>query len=253
MFAIARKSTPLSQQIFDKMRTGRTSTPPAAEGRVESMPDDVSKEVFGALADFISREDFVCLGARAALRRKSIVHHHYQALDQSVSMLSHHRDLIAFLEDFQPSDRSFTSFVATFGAPTLSSEDAFEKRVWDYLQALHDHDSRQYPWNDQYDADPASSNFAFSVGSHPFFIVGLHPAASRPSRRFSVPALVFNSHIQFNAMGMRFLTMKRKIRRRERAFHGSVNPSFVQYKDEARHYAGRLTETEWRCPFEPRR
>jgi FPC/CPF motif-containing protein YcgG len=209
----------------------------------------MAEKVFETLADFISREDFVCLGARAALRRKSIVHRHYPALRGSDTVAAHHRDMIDFLDGFEPSDRSFTSFVATFDGPGFDSEQSFEDGVWDYLQAVHDLDAEWFAWNETYSSDPASSNFAFSVGSHPFFVVGLHPRASRPSRRFPMPALVFNSHVQFNAMGMKFLTLKLKIRKREKAFHGAVNPSFVRYRQEARHYSGRFTEEDWKCPF----
>lgn len=215
------------------------------------MSDQLAQAVYDALADFISENDFVCLGARAALRRKTIVHRHYRALDPAVSMPDHLQDLYTFLKGFEPSDRSFTSFVATFQEPLHTNEFEFEELVWSYLQAMHDTDSENHQWSELYDSDPSSKDFAFSVGSHPFFIVGLHPGASRPSRRFEKPALVFNSHIQFNAMGMKFLTLKSKIRKRERTFNGAVNPSFVKYKDEARHYAGRFTEPEWKCPFTP--
>jgi uncharacterized protein len=216
------------------------------------MSETDAQDVFDDLAEFISREDFVCLGARAALRRSSIVHHHYPSLDPAESMAAHHHDLLTFLKGFEPTDRTFTSFVATFDKPLHTNEFEFEELVWKYLQSMHDEDRKSYPWNDLYDSDPASSNFAFSVGSHPFFIVGLHPGASRPSRRFRLPALVFNSHIQFNALGIKFLKLRSKIRIRERSFHGSVNPSFVKYNDEARHYGGRFTEPDWECPFSPR-
>lgn len=215
------------------------------------MADDTARDVFDSLADFISQEDFVCLGARAALRRQAVVHHHYRSLQDRGSMLAHHRDLLDFLVGFEPTDRSFTSFVATFDEPAATDEDEFEGLLWEYLQSMHDEDAEHYPWNAQYDSDPSSADFAFSVGSHPFFIVGLHPGASRPGRRFSKPALVFNSHVQFNALGIKFFKLRTKIRNRERAFHGSVNPSFVRYKDEARHYSGRFTEPEWECPFRP--
>lgn len=216
------------------------------------MAERPANDVFDSLAEFITRQDFVCLGARAALRRGSIVHHHYPELAARTSVLAHHRDLLAFLDGFEPTERSFRSFVATFDRPAGSDEEDFETRVWEHLQSLHDEDSLKYPWSDLYDSDPASSEFAFSVGGHPFFVVGLHPGASRPSRRFSQATLVFNSHIQFNAMGLKFLKLRRKIRKRERTFHGSVNPSFVNYKDEARHYSGRFTEPDWKCPFHPR-
>ncbi|MER6949645.1 guanitoxin biosynthesis heme-dependent pre-guanitoxin N-hydroxylase GntA [Nonomuraea sp. NPDC000554] len=209
-------------------------------------------DVFGALAGFIEQGDFVCLGARAALHKKAIVHHHYAELGEAGSVLAHHRDVLAFLETFEPSARSFTSFVATFEGPLGLSEHEYEALVWRHLQAMHDEDSKTHPWNDQYSSDPASADFAYSVGSHPFFVVGLHDGASRPSRRFEKPTLVFNSHIQFNALGIKFFKLRSKIRTRERAFHGSVNPSFVTYKDEARHYGGRFTEPTWECPFKPK-
>jgi FPC/CPF motif-containing protein YcgG len=207
-------------------------------------------EVFAALADFIGEEDFVCLGARAALRRGTVVHHHFDELGDEPSVLAHLAALDAFLAGFEPSARSFTSFVATFERPGHSTEPEFEAVLWRHLQALHDQD-RRHPWSGLYDCDPGSANFAYSVHGHPFFVVGLHPGASRPSRRFRLPTLVFNSHLQFNALGINFFKLRGRIRKREKAFHGSVNPSFTTYKDEARHYSGRMTERDWRCPFVP--
>ncbi|MGN9841684.1 guanitoxin biosynthesis heme-dependent pre-guanitoxin N-hydroxylase GntA [Nonomuraea sp. H19] len=209
-------------------------------------------DVYAALAAFIEQGDFVCLGARAALRKKAIVHHHYPELGEEQSVQAHHGDVLKFLETFEPSARSFTSFVATFEGPLELSEHEYEALLWRHLQAMHDIDSELYPWNDTYDSDPASADFAYSVGSHPFFVVGLHSGASRPSRRFEKPTLVFNSHIQFNALGIKFFKLRSKIRSRERAFHGSPNPSFIAYKDESRHYGGRFTEPAWECPFAPR-
>ncbi|MER6251170.1 YqcI/YcgG family protein [Streptomyces sp. NPDC001584] len=93
-----------------------------------------------------------------------------------------------FLESFEPGERSFSSFVATFDSLPDTAEQAFEDAVWGHLQGMHDRDSRRHAWNGQYDSDPASPRFAFSVQGHPFFVVGLHPGASRPSRRFRMTA-----------------------------------------------------------------
>ncbi|MFJ2742765.1 guanitoxin biosynthesis heme-dependent pre-guanitoxin N-hydroxylase GntA [Streptomyces sp. NPDC087440] len=215
----------------------------------------VADEVYAALAAFISEEDFVCLGARAALRRGAVVHRHYGSygeLGSAQAAGAQLEDLYAFLASFEPSARSFTSFVATFdGPPAALDEQEYEDALWRHLQAMHERDRQLYDWNETYDSDPASRDFAYSVGGHPFFVVGLHPGASRPSRRFSRPALVFNSHEQFNALGVNFFKLRMKIRKRERAFHGSPNPSFLTYKQEARHYGGRMTEADWQCPFRP--
>lgn len=212
----------------------------------------LAAEVYTALADFIGEEDFVCLGARAALRRGTIVHHHFGELGAETTVRGHLSALYSFLETFEPSARSFTSFVASFEGPECADEPEFEAALWQHLQALHDQDRYRHAWHRQYDSDPSSHNFGFSLGNHPFFVVGLNPAASRPSRRFRTPTLVFNSHLQFNALGINFFKLRGRIRKREKAFHGSVNPSFVTYKDEARHYSGRMTKPSWRCPFVPR-
>ncbi|MFE3185908.1 guanitoxin biosynthesis heme-dependent pre-guanitoxin N-hydroxylase GntA [Streptomyces violascens] len=218
-----------------------------------SIPDTggLSAELASALAEFISEDDFACLGAKAALRRKAVLHRHCGELGGEPAVLAHLEGLSEFLKTFEPSARSFTSYVATFDELPDTSEQFFEDTIWRHLQAMHDQDSRSHPWSDQYDADPSSKRFGFSVNGHPFFIVGLHPGASRPGRRFRTPTLVFNSHIQFNAMGNNFFKLRRKIRERERAFHGEMNPSLATYRDEARHYSGRMTPLEWTCPFVP--
>ena len=40
----------------------------------------------------------------------------------------------------------------------------------------------------------------FSLSGTAFFVVGLHPNASRPARQFSSPVLVFNLHAQFERL-----------------------------------------------------
>lgn len=205
-----------------------------------------------ALAEFIGKDDFSCLGAKAALRRKTVLHRHFGELGSEEAVLAHLAGLAEFLATFKPSAQSFTSYVATFDELPDPSEQFFENAIWRHLQAMHDQDSRNHAWSDQYDADPTSKRFGFSIQGHPFFIVGLHPGASRPGRRFRTPALVFNSHIQFNAMGTNFFKLRKRIRKREQTFHGEMNPSLATYRDEARHYSGRMTPPDWTCPFVPR-
>ncbi|GGW53222.1 hypothetical protein GCM10010503_32980 [Streptomyces lucensis JCM 4490] len=202
-----------------------------------------------ALEEFIGRDDFVCLGAKAALRRDRITHHHCGEPASEEAVRANLGGLRAFLDSFEPGAQSFSSFVATFDRLPDTSEETFERTVWRHLQALHDEDSRHHAWTGLYDRDPASPRFAFSLFGHPFFVVGLHPGASRPSRRFALPALVFNSHLQFNALGRNFFRMRKRIRQRDHDLHGSANPSLLTYRDEARHYSGRMTAPDWTCPF----
>jgi FPC/CPF motif-containing protein YcgG len=46
-------------------------------------------------------------------------------------------------------------------------------------------------------ADPNDPHFSLSFGGEAFFVVGLHPRASRPARRFERPAPIFNLRDQF--------------------------------------------------------
>ena len=61
---------------------------------------------------------------------------------------------------------------------------------------------------------PSDQHFAFSAGGTAYFIVGLHPAASRDARRTPTPTLVFNLHEQFEELRAsgRFPRMRDKIR-----------------------------------------
>ncbi|WP_245372891.1 guanitoxin biosynthesis heme-dependent pre-guanitoxin N-hydroxylase GntA [Crossiella equi] len=202
------------------------------------------------VVDHVSAEDFTCLGARAALRKKTISVHHYGEFGASAEIGQMHEDLVTFTRTTQFSAKSFASFVAVFDEMDCPAEAHFERRLWELLQALHGHDAALgHGWHPDYETDPASPRFAYCVGGHPFFVVGMHPGASRPTRRFRRPAMVFNSHIQFWALQEHFFTMRERIREREIAAHGSVNPSFLAYEDEARHYGGRFTEGDWACPF----
>ena len=83
----------------------------------------------------------------------------------------------------------------------------------------------------------------------------MHPASSRHARRFAWPLLVFNAHEQFERLRAqgRFEKLRALIREREWALQGSLNPNLGDFgeRSEARQYAGRSVEGEWRCPFRP--
>jgi FPC/CPF motif-containing protein YcgG len=102
-------------------------------------------------------------------------------------------------------------------------------------------------------ADPESAHFSLSFGGEAFFIVGLHPRASRPARRFARPTMVFNLHDQFETLRAqgRYEGMREKILVRDEALAGSRNPMLARHGDasEARQYSGRAVEDGWKCPF----
>jgi FPC/CPF motif-containing protein YcgG len=106
-------------------------------------------------------------------------------------------------------------------------------------------------------ADPADPNFSLSFGGEAFFVVGLHPGASRPARRFPKPTLVFNIHDQFERLRSegRYETMRKRILERDKALAGDINPMLARHGEasEAAQYSGRLVGEEWACPFRDKR
>ena len=102
---------------------------------------------------------------------------------------------------------------------------------------------------------PGLADFSFSLRGKAFFVIGLHPNASRLSRRYRCPALVFNLHEQFETLRRqgRYDRMRDVIRKRDAALCGSINPALRNFgeKSEARQYSGRAVREDWRCPFRP--
>ena len=119
--------------------------------------------------------------------------------------------------------------------------------LWGALQHLHDNDDAA--WADGVAADPDNPHFAFSVAGTAYFVVGLHPTASRVARRAPLPTLVFNLHEQFERMREdgRFQRMRDTIRRRDTDLQGSLNPMVSDHGEtsEARQYSGRAVPADW--------
>lgn len=208
------------------------------------------------LERFIQTREFSCLGARAALRRDTMTHRHYRRMGEEASARENHRDLVEYVEAVRPqlSDQSFRTFVATFDEPGPVDELAYEELIWQHLQLMHDIDSQAFGLDTGASSDPDRPNFGFHAGGHAFFVVGMHPGSSRASRRFSTSAIAFNSLAQFMLLGEKFYSMQDAIRRREETNNGSVNPSFTvyEYEQPARHFSGRFTEEDWKCPYTSR-
>jgi len=92
-----------------------------------------------------------------------------------------------------------------------------------------------------------------SIAGHSYFIVGLHPNASRTARRFGRPAIVFNSQAQFSGLRAdgRYSAMQSIIRARDTALEGSINPMLGEHGQalQAPQYSGRRVGADWKCPF----
>lgn len=159
-------------------------------------------------------------------------------------------DLGAFASSEEPAS-GFASFVAVFGGAPPSGEPEFEQALWDVLSAVSARDASD--WDPTVSRDPEDPCFSYSFAGRAFYVVGLHPAASRPARRCDAPTLVFNPHDQFERLRAQghFSSLRSLIRERDRDFSGSVNPMLQDFRDgsEARQYSGRAVGSEWQCPF----
>ena len=211
--------------------------------------------VHDSLRSLILNPKFSCVGAKSALRRGGYRFGLYDVLGSLETTAGLARDLFEFVEDQPSLDGEFTTFVASFRGPVTADEGQFERLLWAQLQKLHEEDRRHHPWDPAVNPDPEHSNFAFSFAERAFFVVGLHPAASRFARRFAWPTLVFNAHKQFEKLREegRFSRLREVIRAREMDLQGDLNPNLGDFGEfpEARQYSGRPVEEDWRCPFNP--
>lgn len=215
-------------------------------------PRASNEETLSTLAAMVAHPEYPCLGARSVFRRDGVTSVTLDELGdaESVRVLGH-----ALAEYGSTADPAgpFQSFIATFRGPEIDDERAFEKLLWETLQQLHDHDDAD--WASGVGTDPEAAHFAFSYAGVAYFVVGLHPKASRIARRAPVPTLVFNLHEQFELLRDQggFDRMRDTIRTRDEALQGSVNPMADDHGDtsEARQYSGRAVEPDWHAPFVP--
>ncbi|MDI3389354.1 guanitoxin biosynthesis heme-dependent pre-guanitoxin N-hydroxylase GntA [Streptomyces sp. B-S-A8] len=208
------------------------------------------------LEEWVSGDTFSCLAAKAALRRKTLRSVELARLASEEATLELHGELTEFADKYLGPEEDFATLIAVFDGPDGLSEQEFNTLLWRQLTALHELDmARGHRWAADVSADPLSTEFAFSVAGHPFFLVGMHSNASRVSRRFSKPAIAFNSHHQFRRLKTSgvYGGLQKRIRKREIRLQQSINPNLAEFGEdsEARQYAGHATAPEWNCPFRP--
>lgn len=216
-------------------------------------PEPLLGFIHDSFRALVLNPQFSCVGAKSAIQKGGYRFGHYDELAAEESTSGLARDLFRFLQEQPMLDGEFSTFVATFSNPIIHSEEQFENLLWQQLQRLYEMDAPLHPWDPQVSDDPDNPHFAFSFATHSFFVVGLHPVASRYTRRFAWPTLVFNLHAQFEQLREegRFERMQEVIRARETALQGSLNENLTDYgsKSDARQYSGRPVSDDWQCPF----
>jgi FPC/CPF motif-containing protein YcgG len=208
------------------------------------------------LRQFIAAPPFPCVGAKAALSRDQIAIVVARDIASAWDDLRIYPLLLDFVEAYRADPTLFRSFAVVFEGPRHLSEAEFEACLWDRAQSLTDKDAwAGKPYDTRVSDDPHDTHFSLSFGGEAFFIVGLHPRASRPARRFHTPCLIFNLHDQFERLRAEgtYDKLRTSILSRDEKLAGSINPMLARFGEasEARQYSGRAVGEGWECPFQP--
>ena len=173
-------------------------------------------------------------------------------------MISIYRELLDWAREYRDSTEGLRSLAVIFDGPLDLSETEFENLLWARIQSLADKDAwLGQDYDSRVSSDPGDPHFSLSFGGEAFFVIGLHPNASRPARRFAFPMLVFNLHDQFERLREQgnYEKMRDTILARDVKLAGDINPMLSKYgqASEARQYSGRQVGEDWQCPFQDRR
>lgn len=235
----------------------RTQTADGAPGSLLEGPESRIRE---ALADLVAEVDYPCVGAKSVFNRNRAPVTVYDQLADPGATPSLYQDLARFAADHPREDPEtgtrpqLASFLAAFRGPIPASEVEFEELLWRQLALLHGLDDVE--WDEHVSSDPADPRFGFSVAGRAFFVIGMHPAASRAARRTPLPVLVFNLHDQFEQLRVTggYERLRDTVRRRDARLQGDLNPMVADHgsRSEARQYAGREVPDDWQPPHDPR-
>lgn len=210
--------------------------------------------VAARLRAHIEKQDFPCVGAKAALAKGTLEIVAACDLTSSWDDVRLHDRVREFAQRYRERPALFRSLAIVFEGPGALTEAAFENALWKRLQSLSDKDVwLGQPYDQRVSSDPNDPHFSLSFGGEAFFVVGLHPNASRPARRFDHPTMVLNLHDQFEVLRAAgtYEGMREKILARDERIAGSRNPMLSRHGEmsEARQYSGRAVAGDWSCPF----
>jgi FPC/CPF motif-containing protein YcgG len=211
-------------------------------------------EVTSTFAAHLASASFPCLAAKTAHARDQVTH--VEATD--IRCGKDDASIAAAIEAFatrRKPDHVFHSLVVHFPHTPALDELSFEQHLFARLQGIHAVDRERFVWDPTVSDDPSSEKFSMSVGGKSFYVIGLHPGASRAARRLPHPALVFNLHAQFEYLRQqgRYDRLREAIIERDVELNGSANPMLAVHGEssEALQYSGRHIEGAWECPFKP--
>lgn len=205
-------------------------------------------------AAFLEDSAFPCVGAKSALARAEMEIIEARDVRSSWDDSTIFAAVTRFAARYKADPHPFQSLAVVFHQPDQMEEAAFEAALWQRLQSMADKDAfNGYLHDPRVSDDVDNPHFALSFGEEAFFVVGLHPGASRPARRFERPAIVFNPHGQFETLREqgRYDKLRSSILKRDVAIAGSTNPMLAGHGEisAARQYSGREVGPRWSPPF----
>lgn len=207
-----------------------------------------------ALAAIVADASYPCVGAKSVFARGRFELLVLDALADT-DATSRLRQALADFSAAHPRETgdappAMASFIAAFRTPVPTSEVEFEDLLWRQLAMLHAADDA--PWDETVSSNPDNPHFGFSVAGRAFFVIGMHPAASRQARRAPLPVLVFNLHSQFEQLRAsgHYDRIRDTVRKRDVRLQGCPNPMVADHgvRSEARQYSGRVVGDDWRPP-----
>lgn len=207
-----------------------------------------------AFQQFVRSEPFPCVGAKSALARGQMRFVVGRDISSAWDDLKIYPHLLALAKGYKAAPTLYQSLVVLFETDSGLDEAGFEAVLWSRIQSLSDKDDwlGQDP-DPRVSHDPDDPHFSLSFGGEGFFVVGLHPRASRVARRFERPALVFNLHNQFEQLRAAgtYEKLSKAIIDRDIALAGEANPMLARHGESsaARQYSGRIVGEDWVCPY----
>ena len=214
---------------------------------------DSNKKIVNDYLHWIGMKEYPCIGAKAALGlahiRVMVADHMACPADDGQVL----KFLYDFVDEYRNSSGPYHSAAVIFKHPAVEDETVFDQLFWQRLKSLAALDRKTYTCDNRVDPDPLSPHFSFSLKEEAFFIIGIHPASGRPSRRFLYPTIVFNPHAEFEKLrkARRYEPMKQIVRKRDIEFSGSINPTLTDFGEasEVYQYSGVQHPPGWKCPL----
>lgn len=211
--------------------------------------------LISAFEEFVREPLFPCVGAKAALLKKQMTFVVARNIKSTSDDFDIHAAVRGLVDKYRKNRAPFRSLAVIFQRDLTLDELQFEYHLWERLQTLSDIDDWMGQEKDARVAhDPNHPEFSLSFGGEAFFIIGLHPQASRPARRFVRPTMVFNLHDQFESLreANQYEKLRASILDRDVKIAGNVNPMLAKHGEvsAARQYSGRAVESGWKCPYQ---